>query len=117
MFATRRWAAVRMAGRPARAGFPFSPLSTKAPDEPTEADVRLAVLEAALLHVPEKGWSTEAMAFGAESAGYPAMTHGVFTRGPIELVEYVRIAYTTLRRPHATTSPVARDDLSHHASH
>ena len=72
---------------------PFSTTGRAAADEfedgPTEAEVRLAVLDAALLHVPEKGWSTEALAFGAESAGYPAMTHGVFTRGPIELVEYV----------------------------
>ncbi len=55
---------------------------------PQQAELRLQVLAAALKHVPQHGWSSEALALGAVDAGLPAVAHGIFSRGPIELVEY-----------------------------
>ena len=49
---------------------------------------RLEILGAALAHVPEAGWTTEALARGAVDAGHPSISHGIFSRGGIELVEY-----------------------------
>jgi ubiquinone biosynthesis protein COQ9 len=33
-------------------------------------------------------WTIEAVAAGARDVGYPSVAHGMFSRGPIELVDY-----------------------------
>ena len=40
------------------------------------------------MHVPTEGWSKAALARGAVDVGLPAASHGIFARGPVELVEY-----------------------------
>jgi len=40
------------------------------------------------VHVPTEGWSKAALARGAVDVGLPAASHGIFARGPVELVEY-----------------------------
>jgi len=49
------------------------------------ADPREAILDAALLHVAEEGWSAEALAAGAQDVGLRAASAGAFPRGPVEL--------------------------------
>lgn len=55
---------------------------------PKEEDTRNLILKAALEFVPEYGWSTKALATGAEKAGFPSTTHGMFHRGGADLVHY-----------------------------
>ncbi|MGQ0663988.1 MAG: COQ9 family protein [Pseudomonadota bacterium] len=50
---------------------------------------RLAVLEAALVHVPFDGWTLGALKQGAREGGFdPAMALRVFPGGPLEAVEF-----------------------------
>ncbi len=49
--------------------------------------VRDKILDAALLKVPEFGWTTAALHAGAEAAGYPSITAGVAKEGPVDLVK------------------------------
>lgn len=51
-------------------------------------DPREEILAAALKLVPSHGWSDEALAGGAAALGFPAVAHGMFGRGAIELVEH-----------------------------
>mmetsp|Transcript_23984 Transcript_23984/g.70358 ORF Transcript_23984/g.70358 Transcript_23984/m.70358 type:complete len:324 (-) Transcript_23984:53-1024(-) len=51
-------------------------------------DTKELVLKHALAHVPNMGWTNESLACGAVDAGLPAVSHGVVSRGPVELVEY-----------------------------
>ncbi|DBA04023.1 TPA: hypothetical protein N0F65_009370 [Lagenidium giganteum] len=46
------------------------------------------ILESALNNVALHGWTIEALAAGAQNAGYPSVAHGMFPRGAIELVDY-----------------------------
>ncbi|KAJ3055252.1 Ubiquinone biosynthesis protein coq9, mitochondrial [Rhizophlyctis rosea] len=46
------------------------------------------ILNASLDFVPTYGWTLKALEQGAASLGYPSITHGLFPRGGIELVEY-----------------------------
>lgn len=55
---------------------------------PKEEDTRALILKAALEFVPAYGWSTKALAAGAEKAGFPSTTHGMFNRGGADLVHY-----------------------------
>lgn len=50
--------------------------------------IRRDILNAALAFVPTLGWSKEAIGKGAEQLGYPAVVHGMFPRGSVELVEH-----------------------------
>lgn len=45
-------------------------------------------MEAALPFVDEFGWSKDAISAGAKTVGYPAITHGMFSRGGADLVNY-----------------------------
>lgn len=68
----------------------------RSPESPTKGDgspgagvdLRTALLKAALLEVPNKGWSIAALASGAGKCGLSPMAHGLIPRGPVELVEY-----------------------------
>lgn len=55
---------------------------------PSDGELRLRVLEAALLEVPTHGWSTDALTAGAMACELSPMAHGLLPRGPIELVEH-----------------------------
>lgn len=50
--------------------------------------VRAEILEAALKYVPEKGWSHESIAHGAESMNYAGVVHGMFPNGAVELIHH-----------------------------
>lgn len=49
---------------------------------------RTKILDAALLHVPELGWSKQAIILGAEECGYPSVVHGMFPEGGFALVSH-----------------------------
>ncbi|CAG9840639.1 unnamed protein product [Diabrotica balteata] len=57
-------------------------------DKNYEEDIRNKILEASLPHVPELGWTKEAIARGAQTLGYPGVTHGMFSRGGGDLLHY-----------------------------
>merc|ERR1712071_254628 len=59
-------------------------------DEDTiyEDDIKHKILDAALNHVQQSGWTKETLAIGAESLGYPGITHGLFPQGGVELVHH-----------------------------
>lgn len=51
--------------------------------------IKTKILEAALSFVPQHGWSKASLAHGAEQIGYPGVAHGMFSRGGVEIVEYL----------------------------
>eukprot|EP00455_Lapot_gusevi_P039925 TRINITY_DN4493_c0_g1_i1.p1 TRINITY_DN4493_c0_g1~~TRINITY_DN4493_c0_g1_i1.p1 ORF type:complete len:284 (+),score=59.91 TRINITY_DN4493_c0_g1_i1:40-891(+) len=53
-----------------------------------KVDPRKDILEASLKHVHTYGWTVNAIAAGAQELGYSSVSHGMFPRGAIELVEY-----------------------------
>ena len=55
---------------------------------PTDAELRLRLLETAMLEVPTLGWTTDALTAGAAACELSPMAHGLLPRGPIELVEH-----------------------------
>jgi ubiquinone biosynthesis protein COQ9 len=58
--------------------------------EPFDRDaVREKIVEAALPHVPFDGWTLETLRRAAQDAGYePVMALRVFSRGPVEAIEF-----------------------------
>ncbi|KAF0551466.1 ubiquinone biosynthesis protein COQ9 [Gigaspora margarita] len=46
------------------------------------------ILRASLSFVPKYGWSVESLSHGANSLGYPSVSHGLFPRGGVELIEW-----------------------------
>ena len=56
--------------------------------EDKTSDLRTRVLEAALLHVPEQGWTEEALARGADDLGLSIAAAGMFPNGAAELVKH-----------------------------
>lgn len=50
--------------------------------------IKVQILEAALEHVHMEGWTTHALSKGAVDAGFSSATHGLFPRGPVELVDH-----------------------------
>lgn len=60
-------------------------------DHQYEEDVKLCILENALKFVNEKGWSVATLSAGAEAAGYPGITHGLFPNGSGDLVHFFNI--------------------------
>lgn len=67
--------------------------SDKPPEEPHneenyEENIKEKILEASLRYVPTLGWSKNALSSGAESVGYPSVTHGMFPKGAGDLVHY-----------------------------
>ena len=55
---------------------------------PSDAELRLRILEAAMLEVPALGWTTDALSAGAAACELSPMAHGLLPRGPVELVEH-----------------------------
>lgn len=68
-----------------------SPLSQarrdRADDDHAEG-VRDRILARALSHVPELGWTREAVSAGARDEGFPAVTSGLAATSPIDLVHF-----------------------------
>jgi len=51
-------------------------------------DLRIQILDEALKHVHQWGWTAQAIAAGAKDKGLSVYAHGLFPRGAIELVEH-----------------------------
>ena len=58
------------------------------PGGPSDHELRVRVLETALLEVPSLGWSAESLSAGAVACGLSPVAHGLLPRGPVELVEF-----------------------------
>ncbi|EDW02235.1 GH21886 [Drosophila grimshawi] len=50
--------------------------------------IRSRILDAAMLHVPQHGWTKQAIIQGAEECGYPSVVHGMFPEGGFALVSH-----------------------------
>ncbi|KAH8277545.1 hypothetical protein KR018_000137 [Drosophila ironensis] len=50
--------------------------------------IRTKILDAALQHVPQHGWTRQAIIQGAEESGYPSVVHGMFPEGGFALVSH-----------------------------
>ncbi|KAH8257879.1 hypothetical protein KR038_002407 [Drosophila bunnanda] len=50
--------------------------------------IRVKILDAALQHVPQHGWTKQAIVQGAEDSGYPSVIHGMFPEGGFALVSH-----------------------------
>ena len=46
------------------------------------------ILDTSLLFVPEYGWSTKSISEACQLLGYTQVTHGLFPKGPVTLVEH-----------------------------
>ncbi|KAL5021950.1 hypothetical protein ScPMuIL_001105 [Solemya velum] len=57
-------------------------------DDERSQDVKQRILQASLQFVPQHGWTQAAISAGAESEGLPAIAHGMFSQGGVELVFY-----------------------------
>eukprot|EP00026_Physarum_polycephalum_P016147 Phypoly_transcript_16991.p1 GENE.Phypoly_transcript_16991~~Phypoly_transcript_16991.p1 ORF type:complete len:196 (+),score=9.41 Phypoly_transcript_16991:36-590(+) len=53
-----------------------------------EGDIRPALLEESLKHVPKLGWSLAAISAGAKDMNLPGISHGLFPKGAFELVQF-----------------------------
>lgn len=65
--------------------------STGPEDDAKQAKVdaiRAKILDAALQHVPQQGWTRQAIILGAEESGYPSVVHGMFPEGGFALVSH-----------------------------
>lgn len=58
------------------------------PDPPPFSPAHTAILSAALHHVPEYGFSSQALSLGAKDAGYLEVSVQLFPRGVYDLVNY-----------------------------
>ncbi|KAI5645469.1 COQ9 domain-containing protein [Phthorimaea operculella] len=56
-----------------------------------EENVKERILQEALVFVPKSGWSVESLSAGAEAAGYPGISHGLFPNGGGDLVHYFNV--------------------------
>ncbi|KAL6076935.1 Ubiquinone biosynthesis protein coq9, mitochondrial [Balamuthia mandrillaris] len=56
-------------------------------NEQEHKELKKRILAAAKKHVPKLGWTQEAIAAAAEEEGLSSAAHGLFPRGPVELVE------------------------------
>ncbi|CAH2244496.1 jg17970 [Pararge aegeria aegeria] len=60
-------------------------------DHQYEEDVKKRILSKALEFVTKSGWSVDSLAQGAEAAGYPGVSHGLFPNGGGDLVHYFNV--------------------------
>lgn len=56
-----------------------------------EQNVKDSILSKALEFVPKFGWSVESLSHGAEAAGYPGITHGLFPNGGGDLIHFFNV--------------------------
>ena len=62
-------------------------LSTSTGQASSKVDKREQILEKALCHVHELGWSEKALAQASVDIGLPPLSHTIVERGPAEIVE------------------------------
>lgn len=67
------------------------PASTEHEERQYEESVKDRILQKALEYVPKSGWSVDSLTAGAEAAGYPGITHGLFPNGGGDLVHYFNV--------------------------
>jgi rpsU-divergently transcribed protein len=65
--------------------------SSNSNDENNSIPVKDMILDAALRHVNDLGWTNTAIAAGAVELGFSPASNGLFQRGPVELVEYFMV--------------------------
>ncbi|CAG9793794.1 unnamed protein product [Diatraea saccharalis] len=70
---------------------PAISVSTEHEEHQYEESIKNRILLRALEYVPKTGWSVESLSAGAESAGYPGITHGLFPNGGGDLVHYFNV--------------------------
>lgn len=68
-----------------------TPVATEHEEHQYEENVKNRILQKALEFVPKNGWSVESLSAGAEAAGYPGITHGLFPNGGGDLVHYFNV--------------------------
>ncbi|KAG9287131.1 hypothetical protein G9A89_001025 [Geosiphon pyriformis] len=51
-------------------------------------DIPYLILKSALEFAPQHGWTIDAISKGAKSLGYSSVTHGMFPRGGLELLDF-----------------------------
>lgn len=66
-------------------------LTTENEEHQYEENVKDRILEKALEFVTKNGWSVESLSAGAEAAGYPGITHGLFPNGGGDLVHFFNV--------------------------
>ncbi|XP_018579611.1 ubiquinone biosynthesis protein COQ9, mitochondrial isoform X2 [Anoplophora glabripennis] len=89
LFSVRRLSIRRACGLRTTCRFSSTNSTTQqANGESYEDDIKNKILAASLPFVTELGWSKEAITAGAKSVGYPGITHGMFSRGGADLVQY-----------------------------
>ncbi|XP_052741827.1 ubiquinone biosynthesis protein COQ9, mitochondrial isoform X2 [Bicyclus anynana] len=65
--------------------------NTDQDDHQYEEDIKKRILAKALDFVTKSGWSVDSLAHGAEAAGYPGVSHGLFPNGGGDLVHYFNV--------------------------
>ncbi|XP_073947242.1 uncharacterized protein isoform X2 [Choristoneura fumiferana] len=70
---------------------PTTITATEHEEHQYEENVKNRILERALEFVTKSGWSVESLSAGAEAAGYPGITHGLFPNGGGDLVHYFNV--------------------------
>ncbi|XP_014359507.2 ubiquinone biosynthesis protein COQ9, mitochondrial [Papilio machaon] len=68
-----------------------STLPPEQDEQQYEQNVKDSILSKSLDFVPKFGWSVESLSHGAEAAGYPGITHGLFPNGGGDLVHYFNV--------------------------
>ncbi|XP_063828105.1 ubiquinone biosynthesis protein COQ9, mitochondrial-like isoform X2 [Ostrinia nubilalis] len=68
-----------------------TPVVNEQEEHQYEENVKNHILQCALEYVPKTGWSVESLSAGAEAAGYPGITHGLFPNGGGDLVHYFNV--------------------------
>ncbi|CAG8595022.1 4621_t:CDS:2, partial [Acaulospora morrowiae] len=61
---------------------------TRRTPSPQSSPIPSEILRASLQFVPEYGWSVESLSHGANSLGFPSVSHGLFPRGGLDLIDY-----------------------------
>lgn len=70
---------------------PTTATATEHEEHQYEENVKNRILDRALEFVTKSGWSVESLSAGAEAAGYPGITHGLFPNGGGDLVHYFNV--------------------------
>ncbi|CAH2039726.1 unnamed protein product, partial [Iphiclides podalirius] len=66
-------------------------ITSDSDEQQYEQNVKEQILEKALGFVLKSGWSVESLSQGAEAAGYPGITHGLFPNGGGDLIHYFNV--------------------------
>ena len=88
-----------------RCGYKVGQCALFSEGAPEGGDKRVLILEKALSHVHEHGWSERALAQAAVDIGLPPLSHKIVERGPAEIVEL----FLRKKRDFVNSSLVAGD--------